>query len=419
MRIALVAPHVTLPGSPSADGEPRVTNLAQALGGLGHQVTVYGPTDSPDPARRVKLGPRVTVEHVPVGTAGALAGQEDLGPHIREFGDYLARRWRASRPDLAHAHFWPSGLASLAGARDLGIPVVQTFHLVRAKPRKRPDRRPRELARMRVKASLAREVDAVLAGTSEEMRELARLGVPRAGIQVVPAGVDTGEFAPEGPVAKRNGRRRLLTVGPLTAEQGVDIVIRSLAEVPDAELVVAGGPARGKLRQDVVYQHLAGLARELGVASRVTFTGSVSPGELPALLRSADMLVSAAWDEPFGTVALQAMACGKPVVASAVGIYPDAVIDGTTGALVPPGHPSLLARRVRNLLSSPLQLEAFGIAAADRARARYSWERIGQETARAYERCLAISRGQNTPADPGEPALAAARADDDADDPVD
>ncbi len=397
MRIALVAPHVTLPGSsPIANSGPRVTSLAKALAGLGHQVTVYSRKDAPSLPRTVKLGAGVTVEHVPAGPAARLSADE-MGPHIRAFGDYLAQRWRRNRPDLAHAHFWMSGLATVAGARELDIPVMQTFHHLDVKPRRQCTRQPQELARLRVKAYLARKVSGVLAGSSAEASELASLGVPRAAIRVVPSGVDTGEFLPEGPVAKRNGKPRLLTVGPLTEEQGLDVVVRSLAEVPKAELVIAGGPARAKLRQDKVCQHLTGLARELGVADRVSFLGRVTPKDLPALLRSADILVSAAWDEPFGTVALQAMACGTPVVASAVGVYTDAVIDGTTGVLLPPGQPSVLARRVRGLLASPLQLEAFGIAAADRARARYSWERIGQETAYAYERCLAARGSLHLP----------------------
>jgi glycosyltransferase involved in cell wall biosynthesis len=401
MRIALVAPHVTLPGAaPIADSGPRVTSLAKALAGLGHQVTVYSRKDSPSLPRSVKLGPRVTVEHVTAGPPARLSPDE-LVPHVRAFGDSLAQRWRRNRPDLAHAHFWLSGLAAVAGARDLDIPVVQTFHVLDVKSRRRCPRQPRDLAQLRVKACLARNVSGVLAGSSEEARVLAGLGVPRAVIRVVPSGVDTGQFVPEGPVAKRNGKPRLLTVGPLTAEQGVDVVLRSLAEVPKAELVIAGGPARARLRQDKVFQHLSGLARELGVADRVSFLGRITPKDLPALLRSADILVSAAWDEPFGTVALQAMACGTPVVASAVGVYTDAVIDGTTGMLLPPGRPSLLARRIRSLLASPLQLEAFGIAAADRARARYSWERIGQETAHAYERCLQ-SAGRWEPEPAGE-----------------
>ena len=158
--------------------------------------------------------------------------------------------------------------------------------------------------------------------------------------------------------------------------------------MPGAELVIAGGPAKSQLRKDEAYQDLTGLAERLGVAGRVSFTGKIAPGGLPALLRSADLLVSAAPYEPSGAVALAAMSCGIPVAAPAVGGCADAVLDGTTGALIPPGRPDLFARRVRDLLSSPLRLEAFGIAAADRATARYSWDRISRETVAAYEHCL-------------------------------
>jgi glycosyltransferase involved in cell wall biosynthesis len=101
---------------------------------------------------------------------------------------------------------------------------------------------------------------------------------------------------------------------------------------------------------------------------------------MPALLRSADLLVNVPWYESFGRAALEAMACGTPVVASAVGGHTDTVVDGSTGALIPPRQPDVLARKIRDLLGSPVLLHGYGIAAADRARARYSWERIGQET---------------------------------------
>jgi glycosyltransferase involved in cell wall biosynthesis len=220
------------------------------------------------------------------------------------------------------------------------------------------------------------------------MTKLAGLGVPRASIRVVPWGVDTGLFAPDGPTAKRNGRPRLLAFRQSDTERGLAVVIRALAEVPAAELLIAGGPSGSGPEADPANQHLAGLARDLGVMDRITFTGDVSRTHLPALLRSADLLLSGVWEDPFGSVALQAMACGTPVAASAMGEVGDAVIDGTTGILVPPGQPSLLARRIRRLLASPMQLDAFSIAAVDRARSRYSWDRIGQETVRAYERCL-------------------------------
>jgi glycosyltransferase involved in cell wall biosynthesis len=216
--------------------------------------------------------------------------------------------------------------------------------------------------------------------------------VPRTSVTVVPFGVDNDEFVPEGPVAKRNGRSRLLAVVPsdltMAQQQGLGVLVRMLARVPGAELVVAGGPARSQLTKEPAYRDLIRLAERFGVADRLVFTGKVAADGLPPLLRSADLLVSAAPYDPAGGVAIAAMACGTPVAACAADGLTDAVLDGTTGVLVPPGRPDLLAQRVRLLLASPLRLEAFGIAAADRARARYSFDRISRETLAAYERCL-------------------------------
>ena len=116
------------------------------------------------------------------------------------------------------------------------------------------------------------------------------------------------------------------------------------------------------------------------------FTGKVDHGEMPALLRSADLVVSTCQYEPSGTTSLQAMACGTPVIAPPVGGHVDAVVDGTTGILIPPGRPALLAQRIRQLLAHPMLIEAYGVAAADRARSRYSWDRIAGETLAVYDR---------------------------------
>ena len=421
MRIALVASQSSSPRPHDPAGQSqRVTSLAEALGRLGHQVTLYAPKGSPAVPAKATLAPGVTVEHLPAGPGGHDGSRrrpsgDEAGLDIPVFSDHLARRWQQDPPDVAHAHFWTSGLAALAGARGLNLPVVQTFHSLGALhadathrpagtsrrdsgPARRPARASEpagsvagrqqgagnELARIRLEVCLARNANAVLATSSEQMTKLAGLGVPRASIRVVPWGVDTGRFAPEGPVAKRNGRRRLLAVRQSADEPGLDTVIRALTEIPGAELLIAGGPSgSGPANQD-----LAGLARDLGVADRITFTGEVSRTHLPALLRSADLLLSGEWEDRSGTVALQAMACGTPVATSTAGVVGDAVIDGTTGFLMPPGQPSLLARRIRHLFASPMQLEGFSIAAVDRARSRYSWDRIGRETVQAYERCL-------------------------------
>jgi glycosyltransferase involved in cell wall biosynthesis len=206
----------------------------------------------------------------------------------------------------------------------------------------------------------------------------------------VPCGVDTGQFSPDGPAAERGGRMRLLAAEPLTEPDSLAITVQALADLPDAELVVMGGPEKAGLAKDKARQELMRMAKALRVADRLVFTGRVPPADLAALLRSADVLVSTAAYEPVGATMLQAMACGTPVVAPAAGAAQDAVVDATTGLLLPQGapHPARLASLLRRLLANTLRLEAYGIGAADRARSRYSWERITRETLTAYAGCV-------------------------------
>ena len=332
MRIALVAHH----GSPltQATGQesfPQAAGVAahaQVLAKLGHRVTIYARRDSRGLPGSAILSPRVTVEHVAAGPLAPLAPGE-LAEHVAPFGDYLAQRWHRNQPDLVHAYFWTSGLAALAALRGLDIPLVQTFGTLGVAQQRHGSPVPVPDGRIRLETCIARSARAILAGTSAEAAELARMGVPRAAVTVVPYGVDTDEFTPEGPVAKRNGRPRLLAVAPwgeaagsepaLPKRQGLDVLVRVLARVPGAELVIAGGPARAKLSKDEAYRYLTGEAERFGVADRLTFTGKVAAGSLPALLRSADLLVSAVPDDPSGAVAIASMACGTPVAAGAVG----------------------------------------------------------------------------------------------------
>jgi glycosyltransferase involved in cell wall biosynthesis len=239
--------------------------------------------------------------------------------------------------------------------------------------------------RIRLEPAIGRSVNAVVAGSSDEESDLTRLGVPRRSIKVVPCGVDTDEFNPEGPVADRTGRPRLVTIADLQEHDALATLLQALSKVPGAELVVAGGPPRAKLRGDMAYRRLAKVAESLDVTGRVTFAGEVGRGALPPLLRSADLLVNVSEYDPTGMVSVQAMACGTPVIATATGGQVDAVVDGTTGILVPPGRPALLAQRIRQLLAHPMLLEAFSVAAADRARSRYSWDRIAHETLAVYD----------------------------------
>jgi len=407
MRIALVAEQAsqftpsrghTAPSGGPAHG---LVPLAGALAGLGHDVTVYARRDSGSQPARSSLVPGVTLERLPAGPAAVLPPGQVLA-HMSAFSGQLAKRWNRRTPDVVHAHYWTSGLAALAATRDVSVPVVQTFHTLGVSERRADGlfgRRARGTAagngdgrdldrRIKMEALIARSVHAVLASSSGEQDDLTRLGVPRRSVTVVPYGVDVSQFGPDGPVARRTSKPRLLAVDPLVSPDPVAGIIRAFAEVPGCELVIAGGPARSGLAGHKVYKQLMALAASLGVDRRVVFVGQVSQARMPALLRSADLLVHTALYEPFGMAPLEAMACGTPVMAAAGGAHEDEIVDGATGVLVRPGRPAALAARIRHLLNTPMLLQGYGIAAADRARSRYSWDRIGRETLAVYERSL-------------------------------
>jgi glycosyltransferase involved in cell wall biosynthesis len=387
MKIALVAQQViALPGDGQL-GDTRLLELGRSLAGKGHRVTIYAQRLSAALPDRAELEPGVTVEYL--GSADGPHGEADLLAQVPAFSRPLHERWRQDRPDVVHALRWTSGLAALAAARDLGIPVVQSFDSLGVAER-RHHLIPRDagIERIRLEPAIGRSASAVLAGSSDEESDLTRLGVPRRSIRVVPFGVDTDEFSPEGPVAERTTRPRLLTVADLSEYDALANLLKAMSKVPGADLVVAGGPAEPELRHDLDFRRLSKLADSLGVSEQVTFVGQVGRSALPPLLRSADLVLSISEYDPTGMLAVQAMACGTPVIASAVGGQVDAVVDGTTGILVPPGRPALLAQRIRQLLAHPMLLEAFSVAAADRARSRYSWDRIAHETLAVYDTAL-------------------------------
>jgi len=388
MKIALVAQHATpVAGHSDTQGsdDARLVEMSQSLAAQGHQVTVYARRGSAALPERAKLAPGVSVEYV--GPADPDTNDSHLLAQVGAFSQPLHERWSKDRPDVVHALRWTSGLAALSAARDLQVPVVQSFDSLGVAER-RHGLVPTSVGteRIRLEPAIGRTVSAVLAGSSDEESDLARLGVPRRSIRVVPCGIDIDEFTPEGPSYERNARHRLVTVADLGTEyEALSTLLRAVSKVPGAELVVAGGPPREGLRSDLSYRRLAKLTDSLDLAGRVFFAGEVGRAALPPLLRSADLLVSVSEYEPSAITAIQAMACGTPVVASAVGGQVDAVVDGTTGILVPPGRPALLAQRIRALLAHPMLLEAYSVAATDRARSRYSWDRIAHETLAVYD----------------------------------
>jgi glycosyltransferase involved in cell wall biosynthesis len=400
MRIAMVSEHASplaVIGGVDAGGQNvYVARLTEELARRGHEVTVYTRRDDPRLPDRVPLPGGGVVEHVPAGPPTVLP-KDELFPYMPDFGAYLARAWRRERPDVVHAHFWMSGMACLLGAGPHGIPVTQTFHaLGTVKRRHQGDADTSPPERIAVERQIGRTCDRVLATCTDEVHELADMGVSPRRVSVVPCGVDPVRFHPGAdpagaPAPRRTRRHRLLACGRLVPRKGYDLAIRALTRIPDTELLVAGGPPPAQLDGAPEARRLRALAEEHGVGDRVRLLGAVDPERMPALMRSADLVLCTPVYEPFGIVPLEAMACAVPVVATDVGGHRDSVADGRTGRLVTPGDPDAVARAVRDLLGSARLRRRCGSAGRARVLARFTWPRVADGVEQVYRRLTAES----------------------------
>lgn len=388
MKIAMVSDYASplaATGGPDAGGQNvHVAALSAALVRHGHEVVVFTRRDSESVSERLRAPEGYDVIHVPAGPPHTIP-KDDLLPHLQEFAQGLQNYLTHSEFDVVHSHFWTSGLTAGLAGRTCNLPIVHTFHalgIVQKRYEGAADTSPPE--RISLECKIGRSVDAVVATCSDEVFELVRMGIPRSRIAVVPCGVDVDEFLPDGPRAPRSDRLRLTSVGRLVPRKGFDVAIRALPKLPNTELVIAGGPPDGAVRGDAEARRLWDLAAGLGVAERLAMPGQIPRSRMPELLRSTDVVVCSPWYEPFGIVPLEAMACSKPVVASAVGGLADTVVDGITGIHVPPRNSDALARALHSLLGEPVRREQYGHAGRDRAVQRYAWDRVARETERIY-----------------------------------
>jgi glycosyltransferase involved in cell wall biosynthesis len=391
MRIDLISEHANplaaLGGVDSGGQNVHVAALALALAERGHEVTVHSRRVSEEEPDSVWMAPGVTVEHVRAGPAVPLP-KDELLPYVPAFAERLARRWIVDPPDVVHGHFWMSGLAALTAGGALGLPVVQTFHaLGTVKQRWQGTADTSPAARIGIEAGIGGNADAVIATCADEVTELLVMGVPDDRIRVVPCGVDLDLFHPGEPAAKPAARPRILSIGRLVPRKGVGTLIRALREVPDAELIIAGGSAG-----DEEAVRLARIAGDCELSDRVRLIGSVARADVPALMRSADVVVTVPWYEPFGMVPVEAMACGVPVIASAVGGHLDTVAG--CGVLVPPRRPHVLASALRHVLARPRLRAAMARAGERRARTRYRWAEVAAQTESVYLTVIAARRAR-------------------------
>ncbi|MGW0435559.1 glycosyltransferase [Micromonospora sp. NPDC003197] len=398
MRLAMISEHASplavLGGEDAGGQNTHVAELSTALAAAGHDVRVYTRRDSADLPGTVRMLDGVSVVHVPAGPAEPIA-KDELLPYMDEFGRWLAAQWQGDNwvPEVAHAHFWMSGLAALTASELTGVPVVQTYHALGTVKRRHQGAMDTSPAnRVSYERDLGRAVDRVVAQSQDEVRELIRMGVPWSRMTVIPSGVNEQNFSPVGAVAYRGDRPRILSVGRLVERKGFQDLISAMRLVPEAECVIVGGPPPEQLAVDPQARRLRALAETYRVADRVCLVGAVPREEMAQWYRSADVLVAAPWYEPFGLTPLEAMACGVPVVGTAVGGLIDTIVDGLTGDLVPPRDSRALGLALRNLLDDQVRRLGYGTAALDRIREHYSWRRAADQLTAVYTAVSGVRR---------------------------
>jgi D-inositol-3-phosphate glycosyltransferase len=406
MKISMVSEHASplaaLGGVDAGGQNVHVAALSEALARRGHAVTVYTRRDAAELPARVKVGRRLEVVHVDAGPACHVP-KDELLVFMRALADGIVQDWGGRPPDVIHGHFWMSGLAALDAARREGsgclVPVIQTFHALGTVKRRHQgagDTSPTE--RRWLEPWVGRSADRIIATCSDEVFELTSMGIETGKVSIAPCGVDLGLFSPNGPADQRQRTHRILSVGRLVPRKGVDLVIRALPLLgsfgfDDVELFIVGGSGDScALHADPEVRRLLDLAGELGVSEQVTLHGQVPRGAMPGIFRSADAVVCTPWYEPFGIVPLEAMACGIPVVAAAVGGLRDTVLDRATGLHVPPRDPEAIASALALLLGDAALRAELGAAGRKRAQTRYSWDRVAAETEKAYQLAVADLR---------------------------
>ncbi|GBL17866.1 D-inositol 3-phosphate glycosyltransferase [Chloroflexota bacterium] len=406
MRIAMLSLHTcplaTLGGKETGGMNVYVHELASELGRQGVGVDVFTRSqDEHEPHVKHDLGNGNRVLHIPAGPEHPLPKAE-LYQHVPEFvgGVRLAAAMLDARYDVIHSHYWLSGVVARQLQQHWPVPVVHMAHtlgVMKNRVALSADEQEPQL-RLDTEQRLLRWANHTVAATvAEEMQLRWLLHNDNATVRVIPPGVDTQRFRPSDRAAARAAigvaadACLLLFVGRIEPLKGTDTLLqavqllRARGELP-AHLslsIIGGDPDQPRESRLAELQRLMELRDELGLGEVVTFLGKRAQETLPDYYVAADVVVMPSLYESFGMVALEAMACGTPVVASQVGGLAYLVRDGETGYLVPDRDPAELADRLSRLLSNPQLRAQMGAQAVQHART-YAWPDITRKVIGLY-----------------------------------
>jgi len=374
-----------------------IRELSREMAKRAHTMDIFTRRVEADTPEVVNIDERTRVVQI---TAGPLnADKAALREYTGEFHDgVLAFQRRDGREyDLIHSHYWLSGLVGRGLKAEWTAPHTAMFHtLAEAKNRHHLSEREPEY-RIDGERLVAHSVDRVICASEGERNMLADVyGVPTHHVSVVPCGVDVDHFRPQDRQAARKtvgidgNDPIILFVGRIERLKGIDILIRAAAQLEAGfQLVIIGGDRKDASRK----QELVDLSRELGISERVHFLDAVPHDQLPLHYSAADVCVVPSYYESFGLVAVEAMACGVPVIASRVGGLKDTVQDGRTGYLVPWHCPEPFAERLELLLTNESLRRSLGREARLTAE-RYRWSEVAASVEGVYHELVSAYRGE-------------------------
>jgi len=362
-----------------------VRELAGALGRAGVTVRVFTRRWSDDLPERVVVEPGVEVVHVAAGPVGL--AKEDLPPIVSEFADGVADELLRASADVLHANYWLSAVAGHELKHRLDLPLVSTFHTLARVKADSGD--PEPAARVQAETMVVGCCDAICASNTVEATQLVDLyGADPSRIEIAPPGVDRAYFSPGDHLGARRAlglddHPIVLFVGRIQPLKGPTVAVEALAAVknPDARLIVVGGPSGSEGVGE--WNRVQQAVRQHQLADRVSFVDAQPHHILSTYYRAADVVVVPSRSESFGLVALEAAACGRPVVGAAVGGLRTLVEHGHTGYLVDSRDPLEFATRLDDLIDHPARAEAMGRAAANLA-AGFSWSTTAGRLRRMY-----------------------------------
>jgi len=410
-RVAMISVHTSpleQPGTGDAGGlNVYVVETARRLAERGTEVEVFTRATSGDLPPVASLAPGVIVRHVVAGPFSGLS-KNDLPGQLCAFAAGVLRTEAEQDPgwyDLVHSHYWLSGQVGWLAADRWSVPLVHTMHTM-AKVKNRSlalGDAPEPPVRVIGEEQVVAAADRLVANTGDEARDLIGLyGADPARVAVVPPGVDLDTFGPGGPGAAALARRRLglpgdadvlLFVGRIQPLKAPDVLLRAVERLLVQEpwrrdrlvVSVVGGPSGSGVERPEELQKLAG---ELGISDVVSFHPPASRPVLADWYRAADLVAVPSFSESFGLVAVEAQACGTPVVAADVGGLRTVVRDGETGLLVPGHDPGPWSRALAALVDAPDVRDRMAAAAWAHAR-RFSWDATVDSTLDVYRAAAA------------------------------